>query len=250
MTALNQNAYTYNSHKQSDYDAFEHAVRVFVEPEAMINEKSVLARCCTCKSAVDGFEYATRNTRAESPGTFVRAVVAERIVPEMLVLSQIGSIIHRVIKGRLTDLSVRFDCQVEVGEDLKVEVQIRESTFASSLTTVYFVAKVGRKIVAEGLATAEAAESKEAQPVNPLFAAGLFSALVNTKLPGPGASFRSLDLNFDSEFQPSIPLRTIGSLECIERGTGILCIDLFCMSTLGIVAHATAKVQQSNGAAP
>jgi hypothetical protein len=248
MTALNQNAYIYNSHQQSDYDAFDHAVRVFVEPKALTNEKSVLARCCTCNSAVNSFEYATRNTHSEVPGTLLRVVDGDRIVPEMLVLSQIGSIICRVIKGRLTELSVRFDRQLKVGEDLKVEVQMRES-FSSSIIR-YFVAKVGRKVVAEGLVTAETAESNEDQPVNPFFATGLFSALVNTKLPGPGASFRSLDLTFDSEFQPSMPLRTIGSLECIESGTGILRIDLFCMSTLGIVAHATAKVQQSNSAAP
>jgi hypothetical protein len=198
---------------------------------------------------VDIFEYATRDTALIDAGTTTtRGLNGDRSVPSMLVLGQVGSAIQKVVVGKVTDLTIQFYDAIKVGADLQIEVERSDSTTVASWSRVYFFVRVSGKVVAEGGVNIDK-DQVETEQVNPFFAAGLFSAVVDTRLPGPGARFRELSIKFDGSFLPGMPLRTIGTLAYVEPGNGPHHLDLFCLSSCGMVAHATATVQKSNSTA-
>jgi hypothetical protein len=243
MNWNNKCAYIRNMQVATHYTEFDKSVQITGSVERRPDCENYSFTCSISLSEVHSFVAATEdNCTGDIESMMGKSTSKRQVVPNLLILGKICSAINSLAFGRITDVQTKFLGLVTIGDALKIEVVVRNSKANSSLSRCTFGVEVNGTIAAEGSCNINRDDHSEVQ-VNPLFALGLFSMLA-AKLPGPGASFQTVDVQFLDKFIQSMPMTTLGSVKDSWRSDAgtLLTMDMFCMTNLGINAHATARV--------
>jgi hypothetical protein len=243
MNWNNKCAYIRSIQFATHYAEFDKSVQITGSVERSPDSENYSFTCSISLSEVRSFVAAIKDSgTGDIESMMGKSTSKGQVVPNLLILGKICSAINSLAFGRITDVQTKFLRFVTVGDALKIKAALLTSKANSSLCKCSFQVEVNGTNVVEGICNINRADHSEGQ-VNPLFALGLFS-MIAAKLPGPGASFQTVDVQFLDQSIQSMPMTTLGSVKDSWRsdaGTQ-LTMDIFCMTNLGINAHATARV--------